>query len=236
MRQTSQDELVDLIMQKLGSPARDAPNRPIVPRVPKTPTGQQLLLLNKPPYWEYLLFASVILLGKERLEPQWLDHKIRHVKKTGPTLGDSEAITALNEALSDIQAAIANLMHLFEADVQEAAFGPPGVAGTAVAIQHLGDRVIDFYDYLLTWASDLRGARTSSKFAKAFELAATMADRPLGEMRTFLDRTVNQFEELNELIAGRDAGERIVLELELVLTVDEAVVREFNRECNRLKK
>jgi hypothetical protein len=236
MRHTSQEDLVDLILQKLGRPGRESAERPQIPPVPRTPTEQQLLLLNKPPYWEYLLLGGVLIQGKQRLEPKWLDHQIRYTTKAGPALNYSEAMSLLTQGFDDLQSRTKNAARLLSEDVQRVAFGPPGVPGNVQAIEHIGTRLIEFYDYLLIWPADIRSARVPGNFEKAFELAASLADQPLLETRAFIEQVVSQYDGIPELIAGHNPEETVVVESVLVLTIDEQVLKEFNREMGKLAR
>jgi hypothetical protein len=58
-RHTTPDQLVHLILQKLGgTPSHATTLAPL--RVPRTPEQQRQLLAKRPPGWEYLLFAGVL--------------------------------------------------------------------------------------------------------------------------------------------------------------------------------
>jgi hypothetical protein len=62
-RHTTPDQLVQLILQKLGDPP-SPPTTPARVRVPQTPEQQRQLLAERPPLWEYLLFAGVLAQGR----------------------------------------------------------------------------------------------------------------------------------------------------------------------------
>jgi hypothetical protein len=79
---------LDVIVEKLNSLH---PPDVVVNWVPRNPDEQRALISQKPPAWEYLLFAGALLQGKERLEPKWRDFKAGHGRRTGRYLDDKAA-------------------------------------------------------------------------------------------------------------------------------------------------
>jgi hypothetical protein len=85
-RSTTPEQLVELILQKLGRLPGHVQSHPELIRVPRTPDQQRQLLAQRPQAWEYLLFAGVLAQGMAALEPKWRDHELRYVRRRGPKL------------------------------------------------------------------------------------------------------------------------------------------------------
>lgn len=188
-RHTTPDQLVHLILQKLGgTPSRATTLAPI--RDPRTPEQQRQLLAKRPPGWEYLLFAGVLAQGKDALEPKWRDHQLRYARVTGQSLDDSQVGPFIAAAMNEPSAFIENLNRVFNHQAQDLAFGPPGVSGDPARIEHLGHRLVAIYEDFLDWSARLRGTVTSSKYRRLLDLAASIADMPATQIRDFMAQYV----------------------------------------------
>jgi hypothetical protein len=234
-RSTTPDQLVQLILQKLGKLPGHVRSRPEPIGVPRTPDQQRQLLAQRPDAWEYLLFAGVLAQGKAALEPKWRDHQLRYVRRRGPQLDESQAIAFIQGAFNEAVAAGGNAMKLLNPRVTESAFGPLGQPGDPAQIEYLGQRLVAVYEEFLDWPARIRGAVIPDSLQRAFELAATFMDMPILEIREFMDQIITATERLPEQLA-RDGDTPITLTFSLILTVDDKIAREFNREMKRLRR
>jgi hypothetical protein len=234
-RSKTPDQLVQLILQKLGRLPGHVPSRPERIGVPHTPDQQRQLLAQRPDAWEYVLFAGVLAQGKAMLEPKWRDHQLGYVRRRGPVFDESEAIAFIQGAFKEAEAAADNAMKLLNRQVTESAFGPLGQPGDPVQIEYLGQRLVSVYEEFLDWSARVRGAAIPDSLERAFELAATFMDAPIREIREFMDQIITATERLPEQLAsGGDTP--ITLTFSLVLTIDDNTVREFGREMKRLRR
>jgi hypothetical protein len=233
-RHTTPDHLVQLILQKLGSPPSSA-TTPIPIRVPRTPEQQRQLLAERPPGWEYLLFAGVLAQSKDALEPKWQDHQLRYARVTGQSLDDSQVGTFIVAAMREPLAFAENLNRVFDRQAKELAFGLPGVPGDPARIEHLGHRLVAIYEDFLDWSARLRGTVASSKYRRLLDLAASTADMPAKQIRDFIDQHVATLERLPELLA-EPGDEPIDLTFVLELDIDRRIIAEYNREFKRLRR
>jgi hypothetical protein len=234
-RSTTPDQLVQLILQKLGRLPGHVRSRPEPIGVPRTPDQQRQLLAQRPDAWEYLLFAGVLAQGKAALEPKWRDHQLRYVRRRGPELDESQAIAFMQGAFKEAEAAGNNAMKLLNRPVVESAFGPLGQPGDPAQIQYLGQRLIAIYEEFLDWAARVRGAVMPDSLERAVELAATFMDTPIVEIREFMDQIIMATERLPEQV-GEDNDTPITLTFTLTLTIDDNIVREFGRELKRVRR
>jgi len=201
--------------------------------VPRTAKQIDQVLLNRPPAWEYLLFAGYLVVGKSELERKWRDHELGYRSPHGPLIDDADAATILQSALNDTQTYVANATRLLEKEPQERAFGPPGVAGNAEAIEHLAKRLVSVYEDLLDWEARVRGGRVSERFERAFALAANLVATPIREFREFFDTFADEMEQVPQKIT---AGGPVTLHLTLVVSINEQALEAFVAELDAIKR
>jgi hypothetical protein len=234
-RHTTPDHLVQLILQKLGEPPSRRATTVAPVRVPRTPEQQRRLLAERPPYWEYLLFAGVLAQGKDALEPKWRDHQLRYARVTGQSLDDSQVGPFIVAAMNEPVAFAENLSRVFDRQAKELAFGAPGVSGDPARIEHLGRRFVAIYEDFLDWSARVRGTVTSSRYRRLLDLAASTADMPAKQIRDFIDHHVATLDRLPELLA-EPSDEPIDLTFVIELDADRRIIAEYNGEFKRLRR
>lgn len=235
-RSTTSDELVDLILQKVQQPSEQVASIAARVRVPRTAEEQRQLFAQQPPGWEYLLFAGVLAQGRDALEPKWRDHQLRYVRRAGPALSDAEVPSFIQAAFRELAGLTSNLERILDVEAKERAFGPLGVPGDPVHIEHLGQRLLEMYESLLDWSARIRGTPTSEQFTRVFELLASYADNPITEMRAFIDQYVDEAGRLPERLADQNDEEPIHLVMYITFDIDKHVSTEFAREMKRLRR
>jgi hypothetical protein len=233
-RITTPDQLVDLVLQKMQRPSEQTAARTPL-HAPRTPEQQRELLAQRPPAWEYLHFAGVLAQGKDALEPKWRDHQVRYVRRSGLALTNEQVSDFIQAAASELAGYTNNIDRILDTNAQERAFGPPGVSGDAVQIEHLGHLLLDVYENLLDWSARVRGTTASDQFTRLFELVASFADNPINEMRAFIDQYVAEADSLPERLADEN-HEPIHIVMYLTFTFDEHLSAEYNREMKRLTR
>lgn len=225
------DEISGMI-ESLSLPIDDP--LPVVTWIPRSAVEQAALVHHAPAAWEYLLFAGVLLQGKERLEPKWRDFRTGYGRRRGIYFDERSGGARLTAAFGDMEAIVQRLMHVFPPSLQAEAFGPPGVPGNSDAIIHIGERIISTYDEILNWAAEIRGEVYPENLKRLAGLAANMAIRPAEDIRNFIDRVVFEISQVPDRIARADP--RIEISLTLTVTADEEIVREFSKETKRATK
>jgi hypothetical protein len=175
------------------------------------------------------MFAGYLVVGKNELDRKWRDHELGYQVPHGPPINDADAVTILQSALSDTQTYVSNATRLLEMKPQERAFGPPGVPGDAEAIEHLAKRLVSVFGDLLDWEARVRGGRVSSRFERAFALAANLVNTPIRQFREFFDNFADEMDQVGSKIA---AGDTVRLELTLLISIDDMALDEFNNEID----
>jgi hypothetical protein len=207
---------------------------PLVNWVPRDPAEQRALISQAPPAWEFLLFASVLQQGKQRLEPKWRDFRTGYGRRSGVYHDESSGMQRLSGAFDDMQGIIGRMMMVFPAGIQEEAFGPPGTPGNSDNIIHLGGRIVSAYEEALDWAGDIRGEVYPESIRGVAELAAQMAMRPAEDIRDFIDSVFFEVSKVPDLLALPDP--HVEISLALTVTADDAAVRAFTKEVRKVRR
>jgi hypothetical protein len=208
-------------------PAQESSEDRFPPRVPRTEAERKELLEAKSPAWESLLFASYLLDGKKRLEPKWRDHELQIAIGRRRKVNLDEASSSFEQAMSDAQDEVAKMMSLLSPHALEPAFGASGEPGNPALIEHAASRFIESYDRLLEWPEQIRRLEVPAALKPAFETASHLIDRPLETIRSFIDSTVNDLDQLAERMKNEES---IQLRFELTLEMDENLVRRFHEQ------
>ena len=137
----------------------------------------------------------------------------------------------LSRHFNEAQTILSNVERLLTPENSERAFGPIGASGDADRIIHLADRVIGVYRELLTWSARMRGAVVPSEYRRAFNLAARFVASPIRQVHEFVDVVVAPGDRIPASIRR---GEPSPVKLTLVLSLDEGIEDEFQRELRRL--
>ena len=206
-------------------------------RVPRDTAEKQALLREKPPGWEFLLFANVLLMEKQRLEMKWHDHNMPPFRRKRPLMDVQEASAFLSSEASNLVGLVDALSHGFPREVQEQAFGAPGESGDSIRIEHFAKRIIQTYEGMLDWAAGIREIEPPEVLQEVWELAPQMPDRALGEFRDFVDRVVREMDgvpaKVDEL---KDEDEPLFIGLDLTLDLDDQLMEEFHRRMKRARR
>lgn len=205
-------------------------------RVPRTLREKEAVLLERPRGWEYLLFGATLFIGKDRLEKKWNDYEIPPYRRTYEIADVAEASNFLSEQMKEIVGLLQALERVFPPEVQEQAFGPPGVEGDAHRIEHLAGRVISTYEGILDWAARVRQVRPPDLLAPAFEVVPLMVGRPLKKFRDFVDNAVGELDRLHGIFEEEEPDEKITLTLDLHLELDQDVMAEYHRRIKRARR
>ncbi|WP_265566782.1 hypothetical protein [Streptomyces hygroscopicus] len=207
---------------------------PVINWVPRNAQEQRALISQKPPAWEYLLFAGILRQRKEILEPKWRDYLVGNGSRTGRYLDKGAARIYLHGIWSDVESIAERVISAFDERLQLEAFGAPGEPGNAELIKHSADRIVKSYEDLLDWAGEIRGTVLPEDMKRAFDAAAMVAAQPVADIRTFIDQTVTAIDEIPARLA-QENPRPIIFTLTLTLTINEAAMAEFRKEARRLR-
>jgi hypothetical protein len=208
-----------------------------VERSPRTDEEEAALLEAKPPGWEYLLFAGVLLQGRQALELKWHDHELGVGREATRALDGDEARGVLTKLFGPMRNAVSRFSLILDPAAQERAFGRPGEAGDELRIRHLGSRLIDGYEELLDLQAELRAYSPPEEYEEVFALAAELPNEPVRQIRTFIDELVEHADRIPAHFATEDEDrEPLVIELTLTLSLAEGLEERFSRALKRLER
>lgn len=228
------DELKDAVIDGHDS-SESSPKPP--DRVPRTEDERRELLATRPPSWEYLLFAYVLLRGKEDLEMKWHDHNMPPFRRSFAIRDVAEASTYLDREIDNLLSLTGAMMAVISKEAQEQTFGAPGEQGDQIRIEHTAGRIIQTYEGIMDWAAGIRGVEPPESMQGPFEIAPHMADMPLEIFRDFVDRAVREMDALPERLRNvEEDGELVVVSLDLTLDADPKVMDEFNRHMKQVRR
>ncbi|HKG04699.1 MAG TPA: hypothetical protein VKB03_16120 [Conexibacter sp.] len=219
-------------IQRALSDDRASTDEPLRVGLPRTPSEQDALLRERPPVWEFLLFAGVLLQRRAALEPKWRGHELRLPSRSRQYLDEDAVAPHLSKAASRLRQTVEPMKRIFED--QQAAFGAPGEHGDAVRIIHFAEWLMNAYEDLLDWAAELRAAIVPDEFQRAVELNAQAADQPLQRLRGFVDDVIRGAEKIPEHLATPEAErEPLVIDPTLHMALDGDVTDRAVAELRR---
>lgn len=219
---------LDVILNNLTKPKDD--NKPIT-QVPLTQIEQERLIVEKPEYWPYLYFGSILTMDKVRLEEKWLNHKANYARPSGVGYDQKEARQQLTIIFPQLMKAIDGLADLINENAQ-AAF----VDGDPVMVRFIANRILSAYEDMLDWASRLRSATYPHDYDKVVSAAAHMVDEPLQNIRDFIDLVHNEGNKIHPYITGPNKDEDLEVHLTLKFGINDTNTDIFNHELRKLQE
>jgi len=200
--------------------------------VPTTEDQVCQLLTDRPPYWQFLLFAGLLIRGKGVLEPQWLAYERHTAQPTGQVLPAPEALAIATATIGRIDTCLKIAVRNVNDAQAEGLFGADALPEPA-KIEHLVDGTIAAYKELLDIAAGARQASFPHELRNLQEMTAYVVDRPVRQIRSWIDRSVREMDHIPELIER--AGGDIVVDLSLTLESDDQLIAQIGNEVDQLK-
>jgi hypothetical protein len=200
-------------------------------RSPRTESEIVEVIARRPPGWEYFAMAGYLLVGRDQVEPRYLDHEIRYAPPSPQSIPDEQVPGFLQQANTEALGLIANFSALFDPAVIERAMGPPGQPGDPVRIRHLAERWTETYQDLLQWAARLRSVGKSDSYRPLFDGLARLLDTTVKNYRETVDLYVAT---ADKIPAALKAKEPWVQHITFVMDVDDEALVELQREIERL--
>lgn len=209
--------------------------------IPTTSDEQARIMIERPDFWEYRLFAGVLAQGKRELETKWDDHELRLPSGPRREFDSPDVMPFLSREIGRMRDLVAIIGRLFEQSVQQRAFGPKGEQGDPARIEHLARRILGVYESAVDWAAELRNTSVPGNFKEVREATACMVDAPLNAIREFIDSTADEMERIGETVAKAQAAnaseaDAVHVTLTLTLEMDPAVEEQHRRALKKLEE
>lgn len=232
-RRLGLERVADAILQKVRG-ATVQPAESWDGRTPRTAAHREQMLRLRPPGWEWMLLGTDLQLGMAGLEEKYRDHQLRTPARTGQHLSLEDALVRLDTLGTDAVNIAESIMGIFSEEAQLRAFGKPGEPGDEAYIHQLAARLVGVYEQLMDWAAEQRGLAVPMDLRDAFGVAARFVDRPVEQIREFVERYVASVDQIPEHIAKPEPKEPLVTELALALSMDDGVMQEFADALDRV--
>ncbi len=203
--------------------------------IPSTPDEQARVVDDRPPHWEYLLFAGFLVQGRRELESKWDDHELRLPRGPKQDFDRMSALGYLTREMGWVRTQLEVLGRILSPETSEAAFGEPGEPGDPEKIAGLARRVLSMYEALMDWAAGLRNISVPEDFRELREATACFVDQAIKEMRRFVDDAAEMTARLPELVAQAIDDEPVQVVMRLTLTIDPAVEQRYMTALRRLE-
>ncbi|MFK5585084.1 TIR domain-containing protein [Serinicoccus sp. LYQ131] len=226
---------IDGIISALRSKVSRTPPKPsnalLDGKVPRSQEAIEALMAERNGVWEYLLYAGLLKVNMDELEPKYHDFIMGYAPRNGRHIDRDEFLDFSQRAMASIRAIVDNFNVVLGPAVQERAFGKPGEPGDATRIVHLAEKFIAVYEDFMEWATDLRGTTCRTEGgAESLRALSNWANQPIEECRRFVENLVTEFDTLTERM---DAGEHINLTMTVTLELDDAVSADFLRKLKQ---
>lgn len=202
--------------------------------IPSTSEAQARVIAERPQFWEYLLFAGVLVQGKGELETKWDDHELRLPRGPRREFDLASAHGFLSREIGWIKKHIV-LDRIMSPSISEQAFGTPGQSGNATKIEGMARRLLSMYESWLDWAGGLRNASVPSVYEEVLETTACLIDGPVLSVRGFIDHVAHQTRKLPELARDGTDEHPITLTFELKLDIENEIIERNNRAWEKLR-
>ena len=194
--------------------------------------GQSLrLVIERPPFWEYLLFGEVLesehskLIGLEND----ITYEVFHGKPI--ILEGTHAFSWISKKSSEMLRLIESINKIFDVAFQDAV-GELGVAGDADKIVYVAKKLVSVYERILEWTIEFHETEVDPEFEKLIKLASKLTDNIIQEFKDFLLSFQKNIKEAISVVPEND--EQRVVNLTLKISVPE--MPEFYEELERIRQ
>ncbi|WP_216216845.1 TIR domain-containing protein [Amycolatopsis aidingensis] len=220
------------ICEKLGRTQADGEGR-FNGYVPRNEHEATILVGERPPCWEYLLFSYSIIHKIEEIHEKYLDHCMNFAHP-GEFVDNNDIEPLAQREIAFAYSASRNFHTVLSDRMQESAFGAPGEPGNVDQIIHPAKRYVSVYESFIDWATRIRGYATISDEAHAVLEALSMyAQQPVERLRSF----AYEYRTLADTIHARlVAGEHIEVQFDLALEISPEASEHFERALHKFQR
>jgi len=200
--------------------------------VPLDEPSTQALLVARPPGWQYMYYAGLIMQGVKQNETRFLDMEMGYSAYRRTHLDLADAHDFLRGMPSRYLSMSSAVNAVLDPTAQTRAFGDPDVAGEPDPdrIRHLAQRLVDVYTGFLDVIEDIRGTTVPDEIKEARDLAARAGERPVSDMKAFFEKFADEASTFPQRLT---AGEDIHLELVFTLDLEDNIMSLWADAMNR---
>jgi hypothetical protein len=208
-------------------------------QIPTTAEEQAAIVREQSEWWEYRLYAGVLMQGRIGLEEKWHNHELR--LPSGSWREPSDSVPDfLSRQMGSVSRHMEILNRLFDPDVLEQAFGARGMAGDSKRIVHIARGVTQIYESIMDWAAGLRSTSVPSDYVELLEFTARTVDGPVRQIHEFIQLAADQIARIPILVEearakGATKESPMALNLTLHVELDEENQEKLHAALDRLR-
>lgn len=192
------------------------------------------LLIEKPSYWEYRLYANFLKNRLAALADAKRDWDLGISYGNYEHVEPEQTLTWLTGHQQEMMTKVQAVSTLFRPDVMEDAFGASGESGTPEKIIYLADRLAELYGEMLQWSMRCRNVLGDKSYSRLLEITSRGVSNAITEIEEF-SKKLNI--EMSKLVNNPPChGETRHVEISLALTYPEGLEKEQARELQRLAR
>lgn len=189
------------------------------------------LVIERPPYWEYRLFAHALSQEIERAKQHRWDLEYHITLGQGAYLEDVSGVRNwLLKKLAEGRHIVDSSEHLINQVLPEA-FGAPGVSGDAPKIVYVARRLASAYENAIEWARDARQTTAPDEYKPLVKIVGTFLNDIIRQIEVFTEEVLTKTESAIE--KGTAVGGSQVVKA--ILTFNLSGEDEFQEEIDRLR-
>ena len=217
-----------LFMDALGLRLRIVKAGGLSPRF-KDLTGSALrLLVERPSYWQYLLFTEVLDGGIKCSADLKRDWQYRLALGGGTLLKTSEFVARVREKMAEARRICANLATLFNV-AWPTAIVSPGKPADPAEIVYVAERIAAVYRNALDWKLDFERMETPDELCRLKSLASCVCDNMVAEVEEYGSKLKAL---TSEAVRAARMGQKAEVLLTLRLTAPD--LTEYMKELDRV--
>jgi hypothetical protein len=189
------------------------------------------LVIERPLYWEYRLFAHVLAQEISRAKRLRQDLTYGIAFGRGEHYDNFEVLSWIARKASAAERIVTSSGQILNVALLDA-LGPPGVEADPEAIVYVAQKLAESYRSAIEWAIEFQRISVDDDFRRLVKIAARLIDNVIREIEEWSGKI---HMEIEAAIASLPLppGEQRVMEFTLTLTVPD--MAEFHQELQRLK-
>jgi len=189
------------------------------------------LVLERPSFWEHLLFANTFVEEIKMVKEHDWDVQYGVILGPGPYLREwDEVFDWITKHTNEAERLVMSFANLINTALPDA-LGPPGISGDAVKLVYVSRRLADTYKAALEWSREPKRVSVPDEFQKIVSILGGF----LSEVTQGIEAlSENLLEQLNTGIA-RGPGESGQIVIKITVTFALHGFDQFEEEIQRLR-
>jgi uncharacterized protein DUF4062 len=204
----------------------------VPPQLTKLRGTSLALVLERPSFWEHLLFANTFVEEIRRVKEHDWDAQYGIIFGPGPYLREwDEVFEWITKQTNEAERLVMSFANLINTALPDA-LGPPGISGDPVKLVYVSRRLADTYKAAIEWAREAKRVSVPDGFQKIVSIVGGFL-RDVTEGIEALSENI--WEQLNTGIAV-GPGENGQIVIDITVTFALHGFEQFEEEIERLRR